>query len=357
MAIKNSKKNILIYRLGSLGDTIMVLPCFHQVLKAFPGANIVLLTNKPVASKAAPLEAVLGKDLFFNEIIDYPIGSRNPLLLIRLLLKLRTYHFDCMVNLTAARSEGAAKRDKTFFGLAGIKRLVGFPSEYGDFNLLTDTETGEKEWEAKRIARRIEPIGIPDLLQASNWDLKLTNAEISEANNQLSKIPTEMKIISLSPGTKMQSKDWTVANWVALIKLLAAALPDWGLVLIGAPDELDAANQCEAAWHKGQVLNICGKVSLRECAAVLGKTNLFIGHDSGPMHLAGAMGIPIVAVFAAINIPRKWFPRGDRNHIIYHKTDCAGCGLTVCIDQQKKCILSISPTEVLEAALTVIKSL
>ena len=351
----NAKKNILIYRLGSLGDTIMVLPCFHQVLAAFPDSNMVLLTNKPVASKAAPLEAVLGKDLFFNEIIDYPVGSRNPFLLLKLLLKLRSCKFDCMVNLTAARSEGAAKRDKIFFGLAGIKKMVGFPSEYGDFNLLTDSETGEKEWEAKRIARRIAPIGIPDLSLVSNWDLKLTVAETAEAGYQLSKLPDGMKIISLSPGTKMQSKDWTVTNWGALIKLLAAALPDWALVIIGAPDEIEAANQCEAAWHEGQVLNICGKVSLRECAAVLGKTSLFIGHDSGPMHLAGAMGVPIVAVFAAINIPRKWYPRGDRNQIIYHKTDCAGCGLTVCVEQKKKCILSITPNEVFDAVMEVIQ--
>ena len=351
----NAKKNILIYRLGSLGDTIMVLPCFHQALAAFPDANMVLLTNKPVASKAAPLEAVLGKDLFFNEIIDYPVGSRNPFLLLKLLLKLRSYKFDCMVNLTAARSEGAAKRDKIFFGLVGIKKMVGFPSEYGDFNLLTDSETGDKEWEAKRIARRIAPIGIPDLSLVSNWDLKLTVAETAEAGYQLSKLPDGMKIISLSPGTKMQSKDWTVTNWVALIKLLAAALPDWALVIIGAPDEIEAANQCEAAWHEGQVLNICGKVSLRECAAVLGKTSLFIGHDSGPMHLAGAMGVPIVAVFAAINIPRKWYPRGDRNQIIYHKTDCAGCGLTVCVEQKKKCILSITPNEVFDAVMEVIQ--
>ena len=351
----NAKKNILIYRLGSLGDTIMVLPCFHQVLAAFPDSNMVLLTNKPVASKAAPLEAVLGKDLFFNEIIDYPVGSRNPFLLLKLLLKLRSCKFDCMVNLTAARSEGAAKRDKIFFGLAGIKKMVGFPSEYGDFNLLTDSETGEKEWEAKRIARRIAPIGIPDLSLVSNWDLKLTVAETAEAGYQLSKLPDGMKIISLSPGTKMQSKDWTVTNWGALIKLLAAALPDWALVIIGAPDEIEAANQCEAAWHEGQVLNICGKVSLRVCAAVLGKTSLFIGHDSGPMHLAGAMGVPIVAVFAAINIPRKWYPRGDRNQIIYHKTDCAGCGLTVCTEQQKKCILSITPNEVFDAVMEVIQ--
>ena len=351
------KKNILIYRLGSLGDTIMALPCFHQILKAFPDANIVLLTNKPVDTKAAPLVAVLGKGLFFNEVIDYPVGNRNPFLILNLLIKLRSYHFDCMVNLTAVRSETAAKRDKLFFGLAGIKRMIGFPSDTNDFIQQIDAKTGEIEWEAKSIARRIAPIGIPDLSIASNWDLKLTIEEKKEATHQLSKLPKDMKCISLSPGTKMQSKDWTVANWVTLIKLLATALPDWALIIIGAPGEEEAARQCEDAWHKEKVLNICGKVTLRECADVLKNTSLFLGHDSGPMHLAGAMGVPVVAIFASINIPRKWFPRGDNNRIIYHKTDCAGCELTVCTEQKKKCILSITPFEVLEAALNILNSL
>ena len=195
------KKNILIYRLGSLGDTIMALPCFHQILKAFPDANIVLLTNKPVDTKAAPLVAVLGKGLFFNEVIDYPVGNRNPFLILNLLIKLRSYHFDCMVNLTAVRSETAAKRDKLFFGLAGIKRMIGFPSDTNDFIQQIDAKTGEIEWEAKSIARRIAPIGIPDLSIASNWDLKLTIEEKKEATHQLSKLPKDMKCISLSPGT------------------------------------------------------------------------------------------------------------------------------------------------------------
>jgi ADP-heptose:LPS heptosyltransferase len=262
-----------------------------------------------------------------------------------------------MVNLTAARGESAAKRDKMFFGLAGIKKMIGFPKIDSDFALITDPETGEKEWEAKRLARRIDTIGIPDLMLDDNWDLKLLPNEIQESQNQLDKLPKGIKLLSVSPGTKMQSKDWTIENWVALLKLLAPVLKDWGLVIIGAPDEKDAAEQCANAWHEGKVLNICGKVSLRECAGVIKNTNLFLGHDSGPMHLAGALGVPVVAVFAAINIPRQWFPRGNNNRIIYHKTDCAGCKLTVCTEQNKKCILSITPLEVFNETMKTIDNL
>jgi ADP-heptose:LPS heptosyltransferase len=65
------------------------------------------------------------------------------------------------------------------------------------------------------------------------------------------------------------------------------------------------------------------------------------------MHLAAAVQTPCVAVFAARNIPRVWFPYGKQHRVVYHKVDCAGCGLETCIIERKKCITSITVEEVL----------
>jgi ADP-heptose:LPS heptosyltransferase len=65
------------------------------------------------------------------------------------------------------------------------------------------------------------------------------------------------------------------------------------------------------------------------------------------MHLAAAVGTPCVALFAARNIPRVWYPFGPRHRILYHQVDCAGCSLETCIVEKKKCLLSITPDEVL----------
>ena len=70
------------------------------------------------------------------------------------------------------------------------------------------------------------------------------------------------------------------------------------------------------------------------------------------MHLAAAMGTPCVAVFSARNKPRTWFPYGNNHHVIYHKTECYGCGLEVCKLEAKKCITSITVEEVEEAVQT-----
>jgi ADP-heptose:LPS heptosyltransferase len=67
------------------------------------------------------------------------------------------------------------------------------------------------------------------------------------------------------------------------------------------------------------------------------------------MHLAGAVGTPCVAIFSARSLPGQWFPRGARNTMIYHQTECFGCGLEVCVQHSKKCLLSITVDEVMQA--------
>lgn len=346
------QKKILIYRLGSLGDTVVVLPCFHKIRETYPDAEITLLTNKPIASKAAPLESILGDNYFFDRVLAYPVGTRSPFILLSLLLRIRLLNIDTLVNIAAVRSEKAAKRDRLFFKAAGVKHMVGFPTSKEDFKPIVDPVTNEYEWEAARIARRIRSLGNIDLNNSKYWDLKLTNEETALADELLQN--KSGKNIAISAGTKMQAKDWGVENWVKLIKELKQLFPTWRLIMIGAPDEVEISEKCLIAWGDNGI-NLCGKTSPRVSGAILKKSKIFIGHDSGPMHLAASVGTACVAIFSARNIPRQWYPRGDNNKIIYHRTDCAGCGLEVCVEQQKKCIMSITVHEVLTAVVSIIK--
>lgn len=346
-------RNLLIYRLGSLGDTIMTLPCFHRVRECFPEATITLLTNRPVAAKAAPVEAVLGTNYFFDRVLDYPLGTRNPRVLASLIRQIRALKIDTVVNLAAARSPRSVVRDAWFFRVAGASRLIGFPATPNDFAAALDPTTGQHEWEARRLARRLTELGPIDLTDDRYWDLRFTEAERRVAAQVLATVAPQAPTLVVCAGTKMQAKDWGAQNWLSLVARLRTDLPDYRLMMIGAPDEAALADQCLAVWN-GPGLNLCGKTSPRESAAVLQQADVFVGHDSGPMHLAGCVGTPCVAVFASISVPGQWYPRGQANQIIYHQTDCAGCGLETCIDQKKKCILSITVDEVRQAVIQVI---
>jgi len=67
----------VIYRLGSLGDTVVALPCFHKVAQTWPNAERIVLTNFPVSSKAAPLEVILREGGLIQAAIAYPVGTRS----------------------------------------------------------------------------------------------------------------------------------------------------------------------------------------------------------------------------------------------------------------------------------------
>ncbi|OOQ57075.1 glycosyltransferase family 9 protein [Mucilaginibacter pedocola] len=352
-------KQVLIYRLGSLGDTVVALPAFHHVRNTYPNAQITLLTNSPVASKAAPLASVLGQGYFFDNVLAYPVGTRSPKVLLGLIKQIRALNIDTVVYLAGVRelksllkTKLTVQRDRLFFKAAGVKNMVAFPANHPDFVLSVDSVTGDLEWEAKRLARRVSQLGPIDIDDASYWDLKFTQQELHTANACLAPVAGK-NIIAASTGTKCQVNDWEAHNWLNLFAQLSPQLPGWKLVMVGGPDEHALADKCVEAWGGGGI-NLCGQTSPRVSGAVLQQAKTFIGHDSGPMHLAAAVGTPCAAVFSARHHPRQWYPRGNANKIIYHKTDCAGCGLDVCVVQQKKCILSVTVTEVIDAVTDIL---
>jgi heptosyltransferase-3 len=348
-------EGVLVYRLGSLGDTVIALPAFHAVRRAFPESKITLLTNKPVSAKAAAVEEVLGRGFFFDGVLDYPVGTRSPWVLAGLVWRMRRLRIRTAVNLAAFRSDAASARDRKFFRAAGVGRFVGFDLEVRDKRPLPDPVTGEVEWEVARIARRVLELEAVNLEDAANWDLRLTPGEAAAGGALLDSLPWDRPVLAFSTGTKVQAKHWGWENWAELSRRLAGHLPDWSAAFLGSSSESDEAARCAAAWS-GRMVNLCGQSTPRESAAVLRRCRLFLGHDSGPMHLAACMGVPCVAVFSARNLPRQWFPRGgDRNRILQRRPDCAGCGLEVCVEQGKRCLTDIWVGEVLEAVLGVLK--
>jgi len=101
-----------------------------------------------------------------------------------------------------------------------------------------------------------------------------------------------------------------------LISLMSRRMPAVSLVFVGAPDERSLVERISAQWT-GVKLNLCGELTPRESAAVLGRCHLMLCHDSGPMHLAASQGTRCIALFGNFNRPREWFPYGAEHQVIY----------------------------------------
>ncbi len=341
-------KRVLIYRLGSLGDTVVALPALHLVARAFPDAERRLLTNFPVNVKAPSAASILENTGLVDGYFRYAVGTRSPAALAALWWKLARWRPEVLVYLGAARGVAAAKRDAAFFRLCGVRRLIGVPeTEEMQRNRVEDD--GSLEYEAARLVRNLAELGSVDLDDPANWDLRLTEEERARAGEAVREAAGRA-VIAAGMGTKRQSKDWGIENWRALLGVVAGECPGHALVLLGSAEEAAASEHAAEPWRRdgGVVINLCGKLTPRESAAVLARARAFVGHDSGPMHLAAAVGIPCVAVFSARNRPRVWFPCGAQHRVVYHKVDCWGCNLETCVVEKKKCMTSITVPEVLK---------
>ncbi|GAA3763571.1 hypothetical protein GCM10022270_23440 [Terriglobus aquaticus] len=350
MVVDDSVRRIVILRLGSLGDTLVALPSYHLIAQAFPRAERRLLTNVPVVSRAPAAAAILGDSGLVHGYESYPVGTRNPLRLLGLLWRLRRFRPDVAIYLKAETGEQNSKRDRRFLQWTGARRIVGV-SATGETAALR-LENGDWEPEVERLLRSLRDLGRLDAASGESWDLRLTPAEVERADAVRAPLASA-PFFAASIGTKVQSKDWGVRNWADLLREVAGRYPGHGLLLAGANEERGSSDAVAEAWAgvagAGPVVNVCGDLTPRESAAAFRGARAFLGHDSGPMHLAAAVGTPVVAIFAARNLPRTWFPYGAQSRVLYHRVDCAGCGLETCLEQRKKCLLSITVAEVAEA--------
>jgi heptosyltransferase-3 len=306
---------VLIYRLGSLGDTVICLPCLHRVAERFPDSKRIVITNNPVSVSAPRLSDVLAGSDLIHGTIDYPLGSRSPLELGRLWIQLKRSKAETLIYLTAARGKKVAFRDIRFFRSCGIKTIIGAPVTDDLQTNRRDPVTGDEEQECLRLSRTIDELGPIDLDDRSYWDLRLTNGERKIANDALAPFRGQ-QFVAISMGGKSAHNDWGQSNWQSLIVDLHHRYNDLRFVFVGAASDAARAMSVKSLRPE-QSLNLCGRLKPRETAAVLSQACLFIGHDSGPLHLAAACDVPCVAIYGNQQRPRKWHPYGP-GHRIFH---------------------------------------
>jgi ADP-heptose:LPS heptosyltransferase len=340
-------RRVGILRVGSLGDHLVALPLYRQLRELHAQDHLVLVSNLPAKGnpKLVGPASVL-PDGLFDEYLNYPVGSDWRSILRKFGL-FRSAHLDVFYYLMPLRTPRQLARDGLFFRFLGLP-VVGLTGQVASGPLGYLESAGRYEREAERLAR-----GIPALTEGlrntpESRSIALTEAERAEAAALLGS--SAGCAVTISVGTKCEVNDWGQGNWSALVSRLAKVDGLQRLVLIGATDEFAYSEHLKSLWP-GSAQNFCGRLSPRQSAAVLAQTQLFVGHDSGPMHMAAAVNVPIVAVFSSRNPRGQWFPLSENARIHYTNIECMGCGRIRCEDRQQECIRRITVDEVYESCL------
>jgi ADP-heptose:LPS heptosyltransferase len=310
-----ARGTLLILRLGSIGDTVVALPCFHAIARAYPNYRRVLLTNQSVSTRTSSALSVLGGSGLVDEVAHYPVGGLDFGQARRLMTGIRRFRPAALIYLVERPRFAPLLRDWLFLKAAGVPKVIGLPWSRDLRNCRTDPSTGELEHEAYRVGRNLQR-HMPIDFGPENWGLRFSRAEIAAVDRLIGQPSKREVLVAVAPGTKLAAKDWGRDRWAELLASIADDYRYARLVLLGAAEERALCADLALLW-KGPVSNACGGLTPRESAAALSRCRILICHDSGPMHLAASQGTPCVALFGNHNRPRRWFPFGENHRIIY----------------------------------------
>jgi heptosyltransferase-3 len=351
-------RRVLIFLLGSLGDTTVALPALHAVSREFPRAQRRVLTQFSMNAKAIPMSQLLDGTGLVHGYFQVPFASGNAPRLRQfasLIREVRAWKPEVLVYMHGQAGRRIAIRDWAAFKAMGITRMIGLPFTKDLQEIRFNQSENRYEDRPEYLARTLAPLGDLRLSDPASWSLSITEAELARANEALKRLGPATGILAMSIGTKIEVNDWGDSNWSEVLGVVGRKFPHWALIAVGAQIERKRSEALLKAWV-GPCLNLCGDLQVRESAAVLRRANTFIGHDSGPMHLAASVGTRCVAIFSARNLPGRWFPHGTGHQVFYRKTECAGCELSVCIEHKKKCINAITPAEVAAAVISAVEA-
>jgi heptosyltransferase-2 len=334
---KAGPQKILMRGPNWVGDAVLAIPAMKAVRARFPGAEITLLVRPWVAGLFTSADFIdqLWTEPKPSRFADWPRIARN----------IRSRQFD-LALLFPNSFESAL-----MVFLARVPQRIGYARD-GRSWMLTDsiwpsTEERHQVHYYLELAKRISaPVENPSIA------IKATIAEKQSAREVLKEagVPERARYIVLNPGAAYGSaKRWSADRFAETAGILAR---DYGfrVVIIGSETERPIAEHIQSSGFRETcppaILN--GKTTLECLIGVLSECSLMITNDSGPMHIAAALGVPTVAVFGATNDIATG-PWGPRTRVVRHPVACSPCMLRNCpIDH--RCMAGVTAMDVCTAA-------
>ena len=308
--MKNTR-NILVISLSNIGDVILTLPVVGALRDEFPGGNISIL----VGSRA--LEVVKDNPEF-SEIIIYD-KTKTLKEKLSFVKNLRKKHYDLIVDLRHSLFPlflGAKNRSPLFFKKEG-------PDEHRVKKHLRSL---------KRLGFKIDKIRFPFYVsEAARENIKeMLSGKIKAG------------LIVINPTAASHLKCWGDEKFILLAHRIRE-ISSLSLVIVGGRDDTEKCRKISGEIEGS--FNLGGKLGFQELAALLERAKVFITNDSGPLHLASAIGVPTLAIFGPTN-PLKYGPLSPLRRVVRKKISCSPCELAQCPGGGHQCMKSLSVDEV-----------
>ena len=338
--------NIVVIQTAFIGDAVLTLPLIQVVRKKYPGSKVDIVV------------VPRSKDLFVNhpdirEVIAFDKRGKDRGIggLLRLAKHLQSRSYDlALVPHRSIRSAALAL-------LAGIPRRIGFNKSVGRL-LLTATATYRKErHEIDRNLALLEALSVGPVqrelprLYPSETDRKKVDRLLIELE-----VGNPEKLVAMAPGTIWNTKRWPKERFASL----AVNFDEAGLevVLIGGTEDKVICNEIRTLSKSFLVHDASGTLTLLQSAELIRRCRLLVSNDSAPMHLATAVGTPVVAIFGA-TVPAFGFgPTGPFDTVVeIQGLKCRPCSIhggEKCPIKTFDCMYDISHDRVFRNAMEIL---
>ncbi|MGH7905741.1 MAG: lipopolysaccharide heptosyltransferase II [Candidatus Binataceae bacterium] len=331
---------ILVREVNWLGDLVISLPALLAIRRRFPAARLSILVRMELAGFFDGLS-------WIDEVIPFVrargiAGFRSDW---RTIKKIRARRFDVAVLFPNSFSSAL------WVALAGVPRRVGFATDWRSALL-----TGRMTPDSAALSGHQTEYWLNLVRDGLGADAKTAVCALDPDNQNRERMRQliakrrkrpDARLIAIAPAAAYgPAKEWPLKRFAALIDLLAER-HHAECVLIGTPAERDRCGQIARASGT-EPLALAGETSVGELIALLSLCDGFAGNDSGAAHLAGALGIPTVAIFGSTD-PFRTGPLGPRVRIIYRALECSPCLARTCRFGHYNCLNQIRPDEAADA--------
>lgn len=348
-------RRILVVRLDALGDVVMTSPAFRALAQAGEDVRLTLLTSRAGAA-VAPLLPEIG-DVVVHDVPwmkaepvgGPPAGSATDRALIE---RLRAGDFDAAVIFTVHTQ--SALPAALLCHLADIPLRLAHARE-NPYRLLTDwvpdPESDEPtRHEVRRQLDLVATVGATIVDDHLSVRVPADAARGVRAALRRLGIGDERPWAVLAPGASASSRRYPAASYRAVAERLAGD-HGWHVLVVGTADEAEVI-EAVVAGGDPRLVPLAGRLDLGEVTALLAMAPVLIANNSGPAHLAAAVGTPVVDLYALTNLQHA--PWGVPTRVLARDVPCKGCRKSVCPMGDQACIAAVEPEAVVDAALELV---
>jgi lipopolysaccharide heptosyltransferase II len=324
--------NILIIKPGAIGDLLQMTPVIRALKAKYRSAAVSLLVGSPQTAELFKHHA----DVHETIVYDKKGGHRSFPALMNLWKQLRRNKYDLVLNFQRSNT-------KTW-----LLASAAFPCRVLAYHKAKNRNVHA----VVNYLETLAPLGI----HAEDLHLELApGAEDREFALQLlsSRKSSARPLIALNPGASHEVNRWGTEHFAALADMLAQKL-DARVIIVGGPEDAMLAEEI-AARAGSKPLLLAGKAGLLQLGALLEQCDVLVSGDTGPLHLATAVGIPVVGLFGAAD-PARTGPVGDGHLVIQaEKVPCVPCRSRTCKNPRYlECMDKISAERVFAAVFTLV---